>query len=506
MVFVGSGIALALEAGMRMERILRSPRSALVSILVAIGAGGVVGSLATGRVRQPRLFPTSLSAATTPSVEPSFDKGFAPIAETALAAVVNISSAKIVRTPDVTPFFWDFFGDQFSRDFRQSRERRERSLGSGVIVRPNGYLLTNNHVVSGATEIKVSLADKREFTARVVGTDPKTDIAVLKLDGVNFPVLAFGDSSKVRVGEFALAVGDPFGVGNTVTLGIVSAVGRGNLGIEDYEDFIQTDAAINPGNSGGALIDVHGKLIGINTAIVSGGSGGNQGVGFAVPVNMARQVMERILRDGRVVRGWLGVSIQPVTPAVARNFGLNQPQGALVGDVTAGSPADKSGIQRGDIILAMDNEPIAETRTLSFGVAMKTPGTTVMLKVFRERREMSIAVKLGEQSAAPAEASGSDAIGSRATRGLSVEELTPQTRRRFNLPARSAGVVVADVETGSAAAEAGLRRGDIIQEVNRKATTNVPQFEEAVRRGGNEPVMLLINRGGSTQFVVLESR
>ena len=484
---------------------LRIPRStAVVFLLLAIGVGGLVGSLSTGRLRQSS-FPPALTAATTPT-EPSFENGFAPIAETALAAVVNISSAKIVRTPDVTPFLWDFFGDQFQRDLRQPRERRERSLGSGVLVRPDGYLLTNNHVVSGATEIKVSLSDKREFTARVVGADPKTDIALLKLDGGNFPVLAFGDSSKVRVGEFALAVGDPFGVGKTVTLGIVSAVGRGNLGIEDYEDFIQTDAAINPGNSGGALIDVHGKLIGINTAIVSGGSGGNQGVGFAVPVNMARQVMDRILRDGRVVRGWLGVSIQPVTQAVARSFGLSKPEGALVGDVTAGSPAEKGGIQRGDIILAMDGEPIAETRTLSFGVAMKAPGTGVTLKVFRDHREISIPVKLGEQSAAPAEALGGDASANRVTRGLSVEELTPQIRRQFNLPARSAGVVVVDVEAGSAAAEAGLRRGDVIQEVNRKAITSVPQFEEAVRRGGNEPVMLLINRGGSTQFVVLESR
>ncbi|HSR07068.1 MAG TPA: Do family serine endopeptidase [Bryobacteraceae bacterium] len=480
---------------------LRIPRSA--ALLLAIGVGGLVGSLSTGHLRQSS-FPTALAA--TAAREPSFENGFAPIAEAALAAVVNISSAKIVRTPDVTPFLWDFFGDQFQRDLRQPRERRERSLGSGVLVRPDGYLLTNNHVVSGATEIKVSLSDKRELTARVVGADPKTDIALLKLDGGNFPVLAFGDSSKVRVGEFALAVGDPFGVGKTVTLGIVSAVGRGNLGIEDYEDFIQTDAAINPGNSGGALIDAHGKLIGINTAIVSGGSGGNQGVGFAVPVNMARQVMDRILKDGRVVRGWLGVSIQPVTQAVARSFGLSKAEGALVGDVTAGSPAEKSGIQRGDIILAMDGEPIAETRTLSFGVAMKSPGTSVMLKVFRDHREISIPVKLAEQSAAPAEAPGGDASASRATRGLSLEELTPQIRRQFNLPARSTGVVVVDVEAGSAAAEAGLRRGDVIQEVNRKVVTSVPQFEDAVRRGGNEPVMLLINRGGSTQFVVLESR
>ena len=480
--------------------------AAVVLLLVAIVVGGVVGSLLTVRSRQLGFPDLIADSSVSAAGEVSFEDGFASVAEGALPAVVNISSAKVVRAPDVMPFLWDFFNDRFPRDSRQPRERRERSLGSGVIVRPDGYLLTNSHVVSGATEIKVTLADKRELTARIVGTDPKTDIAVLKLDASNLPVLAFGDSSKVRVGEFALAVGDPFGVGKTVTLGIVSAVGRGNLGIEDYEDFIQTDAAINPGNSGGALIDVHGKVIGINTAIVSGGSGGNQGVGFAIPVNMAQQIMQRILKDGRVVRGWLGISIQPVTQTVARSFGLDKPQGALVGDVTAGSPAERSGLRRGDIILAMDGEPIAETRTLSFGVAMKAPGTTVKLKVFRDRRETEVAVKLGEQRAEVSQGPAGESGASRALQGLSIEELTPQARRQFDLPARTAGVVIVNIEPESAAAEAGLRRGDVIQEVNRMAITSVSQFEEAIRRGGNDPVVLLVNRGGSTQFIVLEPR
>ncbi|MBZ5635877.1 MAG: trypsin-like peptidase domain-containing protein [Acidobacteriia bacterium] len=241
----------------------------------------------------------------------SFANGFASVAKKALPAVVNIASSKIIRLPDQgqspffsDPFFRQFFGDDFSR---LPREQRQRSLGSGVIVNSDGYILTNSHVVAGADEIKISLGDKREFKGRIVGTDPKTDVAVVKIEAKGLPTLTFGDSSKVQVGEFALAVGNPFGIGQTLTMGIISATGRRGLEIEDYEDFIQTDAAVNPGNSGGALVNVHGELIGINTAIVSGGGGGNQGVGFAVPINMARAVMDEIVKHGKVTRGWLGV-------------------------------------------------------------------------------------------------------------------------------------------------------------------------------------------------------
>ncbi|MGP8243526.1 MAG: trypsin-like peptidase domain-containing protein [Bryobacteraceae bacterium] len=270
-------------------------------------------------------------------------------------------------------------------------EEREHSLGSGVIVSADGYVLTHNHVVSGADEIQVSLSDKREFKGRVVGTDAKTDVAVVKIEGTNLPVLTLGDSSKAQVGDFALAVGNPFGIGQTVIMGIISATGRGGLGIEDYEDFLQTDAAINPGDSGGALVNVRGELVGLNTAILSGG-GGNQGVGFAVPVNVAREVMDQILKHGKVIRGSIDVLIQPVTPELAKSFGLTgEPRGALVANVAPDSPAAHAGIERGDIVLDLNGAPITDSRDLSFKVSMMAPGAPVKLRIFRNGKEQDIA-------------------------------------------------------------------------------------------------------------------
>jgi serine protease Do len=289
-------------------------------------------------------------------------------------------------------------------------------------------------------------------------------------------------------------------------MGIVSATGRGNLHMVDYEDFIQTDTAINPGNSGGPLVDIRGTLIGINTAILSR-SGGNQGIGFAVPINMARQVMEKIVKDGKVVRGWLGVAIQPVTPPIARVLGLKKAEGALVGDVTPGSPAERAGVRRGDVVLAVNGEPINETRDLSFKVAMLPPGSTVRLRVLRQRREMEIPVVLGEQPAgrrpfAPRAEPGA----ARALEGVEVGDITPQLRRQLGLTPRTTGVVVIGVEPGSPAAEAGLRPGDVIQEVNGRAVENASEFERSMRQAGREAILLLVNRGGNTLFVVVEPR
>ena len=261
-----------------------------------------------------------------------------------------------MRDQQMDPFFRQFFGDEGPGRFNVPKERREKSLGSGVIVSPEGYVLTNNHVVDHATEITVTLRDKREMKAEVVGTDPRTDIALLKIEGTNFPYVTLGDSSKVQVGDVALAIGNPFGVGQTVTMGIVSAMGRGNLGIEEVEDFIQTDAAINPGNSGGALVDDEGHLIGINTAILSGRSGGNQGIGFAVPVNLAHHVMDQLLKNGKVERAYLGILPQDVTPAIAKAFGAKEAKGAVVGDITPDSPASHSDLKQGDIILEVNGK------------------------------------------------------------------------------------------------------------------------------------------------------
>jgi serine protease Do len=487
-------------------------------ILIALLIGGIAGSILTAKTggyglgtvsKIPMLLSTG---APVPSGQISFSSGFSAVAARDVPAIVNIASTKIVRSPDngqLSPFFSDpffrqFFGDQFTPQQQMPRQEREHSLGSGVIVSTEGYILTNNHVVEGADEIKVTLADKREFKGRVIGTDSRTDVAVVKVEAKDLPVLVLGDSSNVKVGDFALAIGNPFGLNQTVTMGIVSATGRGNLGIEDYEDFIQTDASINPGNSGGALVNVNGELIGINTAILAGDGGGNQGIGFTIPINMARQVMEQILKHGKVVRGYLGAWIQPVTPQIAKSFGLSPPRGALLGDVDPGGPAGKSGLQRGDIVLEMDGKPVTDTQEFRLKIAMSQPGTTIKLKVFHNGKERDVAVVLREL---PAKAESNRSAGGRpsaALQGLSVDELTPQIAKQLGLPPKTFGVVVTGVEPGSPAEEATLRRGDVIQEVGHKPVHNVQEFINAVDQLGKQSVLLLINRGGNTLYIVLE--
>jgi serine protease Do len=370
-----------------------------------------------------------------------------------------------------------------------------------VVVSNAGYIMTNNHVVERATEIRVSLLDKREFAARIVGTDPQTDIALLKIDANDLTPVTFGDSSKVDVGEFVLAVGNPFGVGQTVTLGIVGATGRGGLGIEDYEDFIQTDAAINPGNSGGAMVNVHGELIGINTAIVSGGA---QGVGFAVPSNLAQQVMFQILKQGRVIRGWLGAQAQTPTPQMMRAFGLaGQSRGALITNVVPNGPAARSGLLMGDIILEINGQPVEDSRSFSLKISMTPPGTQVQMKVFRDGRELKLTSTLTELRERTVAAEPVRRDSSRLGFGLAIEPLTPRILRELDLPPDTHGVMVSDVEPGSIAEQSGLRFTDIIQEVNRNRVTSVTEFWNAMWDGGNM-VMLLVNRDGDHTFVVLE--
>jgi serine protease Do len=482
-------------------------RAAALALGFALGAGGLcVAAAEHVFANNP---PASLKLA-DPNEGPS-KTGFAPIVKKVLPTVVNISSTKVVKAPTESDgempddLFRQFFGGNMRggpQMPQRPHEQRERGLGSGVIVSPDGYILTNNHVVDGATDVKVTLSDNHEYKARVIGTDPKTDIAVLKIDAGNLQSIVVGDSSKIQIGDYALAVGNPFGVGKTVTMGIVSATGRSHLGIEDYEDFIQTDAPINPGNSGGALINDRGELIGINTAIIAHGSEGNQGIGFAVPVNLARTVMDEILKNGKVTRAYLGIVPQDVSPAIAKAFGVNETTGALVGDVSANSPAQKSGLQNGDIILELNGKPVSDANQLRMSISMMSPGTEVHLKVLRNGASRDFTVTLEElpteRAAAEKNANGTKSELS----GISVEDMDAQTARQLGVPANTAGVVVTEISPSSPAADSGLQRGDVIQEVNRKPVHNTADFESAMRNSKDQ-TLLLVNRQGSTLYVAV---
>lgn len=433
---------------------------------------------------------------------------YAPVLKSVLPAVVNISSSKVVRgqsesSEEMMPFFRQFFGGgdgEGNFALPQPRDHREKSLGSGVIISPEGYLLTNNHVVDGATDVRVTLSDKREFQGRVVGTDPKTDIAVLKIEASNLFPITIGDSAKAEVGDTVLAIGDPFGVGETVTKGIISATGRGNLGIEDYEDFIQTDAPINPGNSGGALINDRGELIGINTAIITHGSGGNQGIGFAVPSNLARTVMEEILKNGKVTRAYLGIFPQDVTPAIAKAFGEKDPNGVLVSDVSPNSPAEAAGLQRGDIILEVNGKPMTDSNQLRMTISMMQPGSEAKLKVVHGGSQRELTIKLRELPTEQAENNNQTDDRQRASAGIEVANLTPDLAQQLNLPATTTGVVVKRVNPSSPLADSGLREGDVVQEVNHQPVKNVSDFYNAMHKDATNP-LLLVNRGGRTLFI-----
>jgi serine protease Do len=333
----------------------------------------------------------------------SLEQSLSAVARRAMPAVVNIASTRVYQTPGgpppsslfQDPFFRDFFGDDFFRFFGVPRERVERSLGSGVLVSEDGYIITNNHVVSEATQVTVSLADKREFEAEVVGSDPKTDVALLKIDGTDLPIVPLENSDRARVGDIVLAIGNPFGIGQTVTMGIISATGRSKVGIVDYEDFIQTDAAINPGNSGGALVNIEGDLVGINTAIISR-TGGYQGIGFAIPSNIAKAVMDALVKHGRMIRGWLGVSVQEITPQIAAEFGLKKPGGALIVEVSPRSPAAKAGLRRGDIIVRYGDETIKEAIELRNLVADTPINKKIGLTVWRDGKRVQVRVVIKE--------------------------------------------------------------------------------------------------------------
>lgn len=441
------------------------------------------------------------------------NRAYEAIAKAVLPGIAYISTTQVVKTrpQEMVPFFNDpFFQQFFGPNFQAlPREQREHALGSGVVIGANGYIITNNHVVDNATEIRVTLADKREFKGKVVGTDVKTDIAVIKIDAGNLPVVPWGDSKGLHVGETVMAFGNPFGLRQTVTKGIVSAVGRSQVGVEvgGYEDFIQTDAAINPGNSGGALVDIRGQLVGINTAIAST-SGGFNGVGFAIPSNMARQVAESLIKTGKVVRGWLGVTIEDVTPAIGRASGLKEIHGAIVSAISTGSPAAQAGIKLGDIILEFNGTDIQNKQQLASLVGFTTVGTTAKLKVWRGDKDMVFDVRIEEMPASFAEReTAGESTGeelANVLNGISVQDITPQLARRLNFPEGVSGVLITGVQAGSVAQDAGLQRGDVIQEVNRQEVGNVDDYNRIaskIKKG--DTVLLLVNRGGATLYVGL---
>jgi serine protease Do len=481
-----------------------------LALAIGVSASSTSGKqqvLAAGEVRPAAVSTDSASKSITPTT-------FAPVVQKVMPSVVNIFSSRKVKTDyrqmelfNEDPLFRRFFGDQFGGGNLIPRERQERSLGSGVIISPDGYIVTNNHVVDDASDIKVSLSDKREFTARVVGTDRKTDLAVLKIEQTGLPALTLAaDSSRVQVGDIVLAIGNPFGVGQTVTMGIVSATGRRGLGIEDYEDFIQTDAAINPGNSGGALVNAEGRLIGISAAILSR-SGGNQGIGFAIPVNMARNVTDQIIHGGKVSRAFLGVMIQPVTPDLAKAFKLGKSEGALISDVSANSPAERAGLKAGDVVTKVDDRFVADSRALQLMIGEMAPGRNVRLTVIHDGNERVYPVTLGEQSGNRNEAGdGSKASAGRALDGVSLEALTPEFARQYGIARNTNGVAVRRVDPDSAAAQAGLEPGDVILEVNRQRVSSVEQVHKYVSEGATDTTLLFVNHDGRTRYVVIPAR
>lgn len=434
--------------------------------------------------------------------------GFTDVAKTVTPAVVNITTRGIEEVSDHAGprgKMEDFFGSPFGpRRFgppMEPRERRGGGQGSGVIVTRDGYVLTNNHVIEGAKTVTVTLPDKREFKGRIVGSDPKTDIAVVKIDGTELPTIPWGDSSRLQVGEYVLAVGNPFGLNSTVTLGIVSALGRGHMGITQYEDFIQTDAAINPGNSGGALVNTKGELVGINTAIFSQ-TGGYQGVGFAVSSGMSKPIYESLVKTGKVVRGYLGIGIQDLNHDLAKSFGVKSTNGAVVTDVKEDGPADKAGIKQGDVILSFQGAPIEDAVTLQRAVTRTAVGSKTTVKVLRDGQEKELAVTLAElpdtQQLAKVEIESPD----QPLAGLAVQELDRETAQELGLKGKIQGVVVTNVDPESDAERAGLMPGDVIREINRKPVTSMKEFDRAassLKKG--ETVLVLINRRGASLYL-----
>jgi serine protease Do len=515
-----------------MSNVVQFRRTTAILTLVAASIGG--GLVAAFAVVSRSGAPVAVAHADTSNNDRAaaqLSNSFADVIEKASPAVVKISMTRVIKASEQQgggggnplgndPFFQQFFGGRAPKP----HDQREEGLGSGVLMTSSGYILTNNHVVDKASKLKVTLSDGREYTAKVIGADPQTDVAVVKIDASDLPTLSFGNSSAARVGDLCFAIGNPFGQDHTVTMGIVSAKGRSLERGTYIQDFIQTDAAINPGNSGGALINARGELIGMNTMILTGGNSfggeaGNVGIGFAVPSNMAKQVMDQIMKTGKVSRGYMGVTLESVTPELAPQFGLKDAKGALVGDLTPGAPGAKAGLKSGDVITAIDGKKVQGSDDLTMSVIAHQPGDTVTLDVMRDSKPMTVKVTLaqrpggvdwdknGPKGADNDGANGGDNDNDQNTtvRGMTVAQLTADVAQQVGISPATKGVVVTNVDADSPAADS-VGKGSVIVAVDRHPVATIEEFKAQMAAAKDKPVLLTVNNGGSTGFVVVQPK
>jgi serine protease Do len=446
-----------------------------------------------------------------PPAARELSNAFTDVSRRALPAVVFITVEK--TTQSQSPFSnnpFDLFGEEFFERFfgrrlpegRQPREFRQQGQGSGFLIAPDGLILTNHHVVGEADRVTVKLSDGREFPAKTIGTDPASDVAVIKIESTGLPILPLGNSDAIEVGDWVIAAGNPFGLTQSITVGVVSAKGRSRLGITDFEDFIQTDAAINPGNSGGPLLNLRGEVVGVNTAIFSR-SGGYMGIGFAIPINMVKGIKDQLVTQGKVVRGYMGVRIQELTRDLAESLRIQTSEGALVADVSPGSPADKAGIKRGDVITSFNGHPVQDPGQLRNMVAMTAPGTKARLQIMRDNRRQELTVTLGElpREQQTAQARGGGEAESPTKLGFNVQNLTPELARQLGYESTE-GVVVTQVDPDSEAYQAGVRRGMVIRQVNRQDIHNTEEFRRALRQSDqSKRVLLLVQDQEATHYI-----